>query len=61
MPGPSNKLQAPSNKVRVLARSRDEEDPGMGGGPVPARVRALPYASHSGEGLLLPRGVWLVT
>jgi hypothetical protein len=61
MLGPSNKLQAPPSKFRVLARSQDEEDPGMGRGPVPARVQALPYAFHSGEGLLLPRGVWPVT
>ena len=61
MPGPSNKLQAPPSKVRVLARSRDEEDPGMGKGPVPARVQALPYVFCSGEGPLLPRGVWPVT
>jgi hypothetical protein len=61
MPGPSNKIQAPPSKVWVLARSRDEEDPGMGRGSVPARVQALPYASRSGEGPLLPRGVWPVT
>jgi hypothetical protein len=61
MPGPSNKLQAAPGKVRVLARSRDKEDPSMGRGPVPARVRALPYASRSSEGPLLPRGVWPVT
>jgi hypothetical protein len=51
----------PPSKVWVLARSRDEEDPDMGRGLVPARVQALPYASRSGEGPLLPRGVWLVT
>jgi hypothetical protein len=51
----------PPSKDRVLARSRDEEDPGMGKGPVPARVHALLYAFHSDEGPLLPRGVWLVT
>ena len=61
MLGPSNKLQAPPSKVRVLARSWDEEDPGMGKGPVPARVHALLYAFHSDEGPLLPRGVWPVT
>jgi hypothetical protein len=61
MSGPSNKLQAPPSKVRVLARSRDEEDPGMGRGPVPARVQALPYASCSGEGPLLSHGMWPVT
>jgi hypothetical protein len=61
MPGPSNKLQTPLSKVRVLARSRDKEDPDMGRDPVPARVQALPYASRSGEGPLLPRGVWPVT
>jgi hypothetical protein len=33
----------------------------MGRGPVPARVQALPYASHSGEGPLLPCGMWPVT
>jgi hypothetical protein len=38
MLGPSNKLQAPPSKDRVLARSRDEEDPGMGKGPVLAHV-----------------------
>jgi hypothetical protein len=58
---PQIKLQAPPSKVRVLARSRDKEDPGMGRGPVLARVQALPYASRSGEGPLLPRGVWPVT
>jgi hypothetical protein len=61
MLGPSSKLQAPLSKVRVLARSRDKEDPGMGKGPVPARVQALLYAFRSGEGPLLPRGVWPVT
>jgi hypothetical protein len=61
MSGPSNKLQASPSKVWVLARSWDEEDPGMGRGPVPARVQALPCASHSGGGPLLPRGVWPVT
>jgi hypothetical protein len=61
MPGPSNKLQAPPSKVQVLARSQDEEDPDMGRGPVPARVQALPYASRSSEGPLLPCGVWPVT
>jgi hypothetical protein len=59
--GPSNKLQAPPSKDRVLARSRDEEDPGMGKGPVLARVQALLYAFRSSEGPLLPRGVWPVT
>jgi hypothetical protein len=38
MSGPSNKLQAPPSKVRVLARSRDEEDPDMGRGPMTAHV-----------------------
>jgi hypothetical protein len=33
----------------------------MGKGPVPARVQALLYAFRSGEGPLLPRGVWPVT
>jgi hypothetical protein len=33
----------------------------MGRGPVSARVQALPYAFRSGEGPLLPRGVWPVT
>jgi hypothetical protein len=33
----------------------------MGGGLVPARVQALSYASRSGEGPLLSRGVWPVT
>jgi hypothetical protein len=61
MPGPSNKLQAPPSKVRILARSRDEEDPGISRGSVPARVQALPYASRSGGGPLLPRGGWPVT
>jgi hypothetical protein len=61
MSGPLNKLQAPPSKVRDLARSRDVEEPDMGRGPVPARVQALPYASRSGEGPLLPRGVWPVT
>jgi hypothetical protein len=32
----------------------------MGRGPVRARVQALPYASRSGEGPLLPRGMWPV-
>jgi hypothetical protein len=61
MSGPSNKLQVPPGKVRVLARSRDKEDPGMGRGPVPTRVQALPYTSRSSEGPLLPRGVWPMT
>jgi hypothetical protein len=61
MSGPLNKLQAPPSKVRVLARSRDEGDPGMGRGPVLARVQALPYASRSGGGPLLPRGGWPMT
>jgi hypothetical protein len=50
MLGPSNRLQAPPSKVRVLGK-----------GPVPARVQALLYAFRSGEGPLMPRGVWLVT
>jgi hypothetical protein len=58
---PRNKLQAPPSKVRVLARSRYEEDPDMGRGPMPAHVQALPYASRSSEGPLLPRGMWPVT
>jgi hypothetical protein len=61
MPGHSNKLRAPPSKVRVLARSRDKEDPSMGKGPMPARVEAMPYTSRSGGGSLLPRGVWPVT
>jgi hypothetical protein len=54
MPGPSSKGQA-------LARSRDEEDPDMSRGPVPARVQALPYVPRSGGGPLLSRGLWSVT
>ena len=61
MLGPSNKLQAPPSKDRVLARSRDKEDPDMGRGPVLARVQALPYAPRSGGDPLLPRGLWPVT
>jgi hypothetical protein len=61
MLGPSNKLQAPPSKVRALARSRGEEDPGMSWGPVPTRVQALPNASRSSGGPLLPRGLWPVT
>jgi hypothetical protein len=61
MLGPPNKLQAPPSKVRVLARSQDEKDPGMGKGPVPARVQALLYSFRSSEGPLLLRGVWPVT
>jgi hypothetical protein len=55
--------QAPGSpsKVRVLARSQDEKDPGMGKGPVPARVQALLYSFRSSEGPLLLRGVWPVT
>jgi hypothetical protein len=51
----------PPSKDWVLARSRDEEDPDMGKGPVPARVQALLYTFRSGKGPLLPRGVWPVT
>jgi hypothetical protein len=58
---PRTSSRLPPSKVRVLARSRDEEDLGMGRGPVSARVQALPYASRSGEGPLLSRGVWPVT
>jgi hypothetical protein len=53
--------QVPPSKVRALARSRDEEDPDMRRGPVPARVQALPYASRPGGDPLLPRGLWPVT
>jgi hypothetical protein len=58
---PQISSRLPPSKVRALARSRDEEGPGMGRGPVPARVQVLPYASRSGGGPLLPRGVWPVT
>jgi hypothetical protein len=34
----------PPSKVRALARSRDEKDPGISRGPVLARVQALPCA-----------------
>jgi hypothetical protein len=34
----------PSSRVRALARSRGEKDPGMSRGPVLARVQALPCA-----------------
>jgi hypothetical protein len=61
MLGPSGKPQVPPSKVRTLARSRDEEDPGMSRGPVLARVQTLPYASRSGRDSLLPRGLWPVT
>jgi hypothetical protein len=61
MPGPSGKPQVPPSKVRALARSRDEKDPDMSRGPVPARVQVLPYASRSGGEPLLPRGLWPVT
>jgi hypothetical protein len=61
MSGPSGKSRVPLSKVRALARSRDEEDPGMSRGPVPARVQALPYASRSGGDPLLLRGLWPVT
>jgi hypothetical protein len=58
---PKRARQVPPSKVRALARSRDEEDPGMRRGPMPARVQAVPYASRSGGDPLLPRGLWLVT
>jgi hypothetical protein len=61
MPGPPNKLQTPPSKDRALARSRDEEGSDMSRGPELARVQALPYASRSGGGPLLPRGLWPVT
>jgi hypothetical protein len=61
MSGTSGKPQVPPSKVRALAKSRDEEDPGMSGGSVPARVQALSYASRSGRDPLLPRGLWSVT
>jgi hypothetical protein len=61
MPGTSGKPQVLPSKVRALARSRDEEDPGKSRGPVPARVQALPYASRSGRDPLLPCGLWPVT
>jgi hypothetical protein len=61
MPGPSGGPQVPLSKVRALARSRDEEDPGMSKGPVLARVQTLPYAPCSGRDPLLPRGLWPVT
>jgi hypothetical protein len=54
-------MSGPSSKVQSLARSRDEEDPGMSRGPVPARVQALPYVPRSSGGPLLPRGLWSVT
>jgi hypothetical protein len=34
----------PPSKVRALARSRGEKDPGISRGPVLARVQALPCA-----------------
>jgi hypothetical protein len=61
MTGPSGKPQVPPSKVRALARSRNEEDPGMSRGPVPARVQTLPYASRSSGDPLLLRGLWPVT
>jgi hypothetical protein len=33
-------------KAPALARSRDEEDPGVGRGPVLARVQTLSYTAH---------------
>jgi hypothetical protein len=57
MPGPLG-AQAPLSKVRTLARSRNEEEPGMSRGPMLARVQALPYASCSGGDPLLLRGLW---
>jgi hypothetical protein len=50
--------QAPLSKVRTLARSRNEEEPGMSRGPVLARVQALPYAFRSGGDPLLLCGLW---
>jgi hypothetical protein len=41
MPDPSGRPQAPSSKVRALARSRDGEDPGLSKGPELTRVQAL--------------------
>jgi hypothetical protein len=61
MSGPSVRPRVPPSKVRALARSRDGEDPCMSKGPVLARVRALPYAPHSGRDQLLPRGLWPMT
>jgi hypothetical protein len=61
MPGPSGGRQVSPSKVRALARSRDGEDPDMSKGPVLTRVQALPYAPHSREDPLLPRGLWPVT
>jgi hypothetical protein len=58
---PRISFRLPPSKVRVLARSQDEEDPDMGRGPVPTRVQDLPYAFRSSEGPLLQRGVWPVT
>jgi hypothetical protein len=40
-------------KAPALARSRDEEDPSVGRGPVLARVSTL-----SSDHPLLPRGLW---
>jgi hypothetical protein len=45
-PGPVEGPQSPPSKVRALARSRDERDPGMSWGPVLTRVQALPCAPH---------------
>jgi hypothetical protein len=61
MSGPSGGSQVPPSEVRALARSRDEEDPGTGKGPVLTCVQAMPYAPRSGEDLLRPRGLWPVT
>jgi hypothetical protein len=58
---PKGACQVPPSKVRALAGTQDEKDPGMRRGPVPARVQASPYASHPGGDPLLPRGLWPVT
>jgi hypothetical protein len=58
---PKRACQVPPSKVWALARSQDEEDPGMSRGPMTARVQALPYASCLGGDPLLPRGLWPVT
>jgi hypothetical protein len=61
MSGPSGGPQVPPSKVRVLARSRDGEDPGAKKDPVLTRVQTLPYAPRSGGDPLLLRGSRPVT
>jgi hypothetical protein len=61
MPGPPSGSQVPPSEVQTLARSRDEEVPDTGKGPVLTCVQAMPYAPRSGEDPPRLRGLWLMT